>query len=347
MSTKKQTATSKASGNESATRQGPKVDRATARDHVNRGALLHAEGKLDEARAAYAAALRADPKNPSALNNLGYLEAQEGYYDKAIKRLEKAVELNSESAAAAVNLANAKIAAGHREDGIEDLLAISHDDPSNVKAWDSLGKAFLLSGDPASSETAFWTALDLAPREAKLAAALGTVLAHQQKYDEAGAVLERAMSLDPNDADIRARLGVVLFLRHDLGSAEDVLVSALALAPENIVARHHLALTRLAKGDPAAAARELARVLVIEPNAVAARLDLAVIRLSSGDAAAALELLDQVLEVSEDDERAKFYRAAALNEVGKPGLAKRAWTTLAKTGSTKYAERATELLQAT
>ena len=49
----------------------------STRDHNNRGALLHLDGDLAGARAEYEAALAIDPDNVTALNNLGFLLAQD------------------------------------------------------------------------------------------------------------------------------------------------------------------------------------------------------------------------------------------------------------------------------
>jgi Tfp pilus assembly protein PilF len=67
--------------------------------------LATLEGDPKRATALYAAVLRADPANPSALVNLGVLYAQSGRADQAARLWERALEANPAIEGAALNLA--------------------------------------------------------------------------------------------------------------------------------------------------------------------------------------------------------------------------------------------------
>src|SRR5215831_7159348 len=83
-----------------------------ARELNNRAALLHLEGKLDEARAEYEAALRIHPENSSAANNLGYVLAQQGHLDEAIETYRQALKIDPAKSTTFVNLGVAQMALG-------------------------------------------------------------------------------------------------------------------------------------------------------------------------------------------------------------------------------------------
>src|SRR5512139_4109134 len=85
---------------------------ASAREHNNRGALLHLDGDLDGAQAEYQAALEADPRNATALNNLGFLLAQQGQFEQAISYYRRAIEVDPGKSMAFANLGNAHAAQG-------------------------------------------------------------------------------------------------------------------------------------------------------------------------------------------------------------------------------------------
>src|ERR1041384_4643308 len=85
---------------------------ARARELNNRGALLHLEGKLDEAGAEYEAALNEQPRNATAANNLGFLLAQQGRLEEAVARYRQALEIDPGKSMTFANLGVAQAALG-------------------------------------------------------------------------------------------------------------------------------------------------------------------------------------------------------------------------------------------
>jgi len=320
----------------------------TAREHNNRGALLHLEGKLDEARGAYEAALAADPNNATATNNLGYLLAQQGRLEEAIEYYQRALELDPHKSTTFANLGIAQAALGQTATGIAALEKAVNLDHGNVLAWDNLGKVLLHSGRLAEAEHAWRSAIDLAPAESRFYTALGTAVAAQQRVNEAVSLLQHAVWLEPESATAWAQLGAVLFVKQDLGSAADALNQALALAPDDHESRHHLALLQLALGKVAEAERELERIVLVpdEANPVysIAQIDLAVIALSRGESQSALTRLDAVLLLDPGSTRAIFYRALSLGQLERTADAHDLMQTLASDHAGKYAAQARDYL---
>ena len=70
------------------------TDGDAAQAHNNRGAMRHLQGDRVGARREYEAALAADSANATALNNLGFLLAQEGRFADAIEPLRQALGLD-------------------------------------------------------------------------------------------------------------------------------------------------------------------------------------------------------------------------------------------------------------
>lgn len=71
---------------------------------VQIGAALAAEGDVESARAAYLEALRRDPVNTAALNNLAVLEMESGSPAEAARHLASALAVNPQGASARHNL---------------------------------------------------------------------------------------------------------------------------------------------------------------------------------------------------------------------------------------------------
>lgn len=101
----------------------------------------------------------------------------------------------------------------------------------------------------------------------------------------------------------------------------------------------------LARGEQAEAAKELERILVLEPGHIPAQLDIAVLGLSRGQFQVALSRLDLVLQTDAINPRALFYRAMALDQLGREEEAITILSTLARESSGKYAEQARRYLE--
>ncbi|MCO5570746.1 hypothetical protein L7F22_024474 [Adiantum nelumboides] len=72
---------------------------------LNRGVVLESLGRYDEASADYVAVLRAQPKDPSAWNNIGNVKAAQNRWEDALIGYAKAVELAPSFSFAAANYA--------------------------------------------------------------------------------------------------------------------------------------------------------------------------------------------------------------------------------------------------
>ncbi len=315
-----------------------------ARERNNRGALLHIEGKLDEARAEYEAALAADPRDATATNNLGYLLVQQGRLDEAVEYYQRALEFDPRKSTTFANLGITQAALGQSASGIAALEQAVSLDPRNVLAWDNLGKVLLNSGRLAEAEYAWRAALAVTPADGRLYTALGTAVAAQQRVSEAATLLQHAVRLEPESATAWAQLGVVLFVKQDFGSAAEALSEALALAPGDHESRHHLALLHSARGNLSEAERELERIVLVpdaaNPVYYAAQIDLAVIALSRGQAESALTRIDLVLQAEPGNPRAIFYRALTLVQLERTAEADELMQKVASDHAGKYAEHA-------
>jgi Flp pilus assembly protein TadD len=76
--------------------------------------VLAAQGKTDEAVAAYRESIRLNPKSPEAHNNMGILLVKQGKMDIAIAALQTACQLKPDHADALKNLAKACRKAGRK-----------------------------------------------------------------------------------------------------------------------------------------------------------------------------------------------------------------------------------------
>jgi DNA-binding transcriptional MerR regulator len=102
-------------------RRALKLDPGLGAGHTNLGTLAHRRGDVAEARASFEAALAVDPEQPEARYNLASLLCEAGELELAAAELRRVVELAPDFADAHFNLAAALEALGGRRQAREHL----------------------------------------------------------------------------------------------------------------------------------------------------------------------------------------------------------------------------------
>ncbi len=103
-------------------------------------------GRLDEAEAAYRAALSFAPGNSALSHNLGAIAAVRGDYRQAIARFDEVIAHEPRSAAAHYNRALALLSLGQRRAAIEGLGRVCILQPERYEAHHALGFLWLAEG---------------------------------------------------------------------------------------------------------------------------------------------------------------------------------------------------------
>ena len=195
-----------------------------------------------------------------------------GNVDAAIKLLERAVQLDPQSAASYAALSEAyenknvfnpdsqwsKLASEYANKAVslDGYLAAGHE---------SLGMAKMMSGDSAEAEKQFRAAVDLDPKSAVPHRDLGLLYDKTGKPDQAAAELKRALELDPKDWKTYLASGLNAYQAGRFKEAASAWEMALQLEPDNVPALRNLGAVyhSLGRDDDAVAA--LQHALEIKP----------------------------------------------------------------------------------
>ena len=259
------------------------------------------------------------PGNATALNNLGFVTAQEGDLAGAVELYEAAIRSNPAHATAYANLGNALAGAGRpvRRPDCAAVVARARACRTSL-ALDSLakvsparrrarpGRAGLARGRSASR-----------PATSSCSPRWGRSSAPRTGPRRRSRSCARPSPGAPDDARAWSQLGSVLFVRDDLGSAAEALRRALALAPED-----RAAAPPAVAGAPRPRRPRRGRARARAPAGARPRRPCApestspCIDLADGDRRAAAARLDQVLAVAPDEPRARFYRAVVADLLG-------------------------------
>ena len=165
--------------------------------HANRGVGLLQVGRYDEARGAFAEALRWDPGNHQALQNLGALDVGLGNFDEAEPYFRAALEQEPLDALSLAGLGAVAMEQGRPGDAIElhrRALAISGD----ARVQTNLGQILAFLGQWERARTEFRQSLRLDGAQPIALRKLGEAALRLGDFEEASAALEQARRLQPD-----------------------------------------------------------------------------------------------------------------------------------------------------
>jgi serine/threonine-protein kinase len=209
----------------------------------------------------------------SARDSLDHYDRR-GATDRAIRLLQRAVQLDPKSAVSYAALAEAYFRK-NRENADPQWVKLTSDSVNQALQLDSYlaaahvsaGLAAMQQGKWNDAEKDFRDASDLDPKSSTPYRWLGALYDKTQKLDQAKQQLKRALELDPQDWNIFMEMGLNSFLGADYKDAASSWEQALKLEPDNVLALQNLGAVyqMLDRNDDAAAA--LQHALEVQPNA--------------------------------------------------------------------------------
>ncbi|MFW6093861.1 MAG: M48 family metalloprotease [Pseudomonadota bacterium] len=127
----------------------------------------------------------------------------------AVKRFEKAVRDDPDSAAARYGLALALSRTGEHQEALALADALFTEDPQKILYIGAYGELLIAAGELEQAETLLARHLELNPDNAPLAMLYADVLTEQKNYDEAEDVLARQSRLRSDEVDVWYQLAEV------------------------------------------------------------------------------------------------------------------------------------------
>ena len=215
-----------------------------AEAHDNLGLALAAQGKLDQAIAQYAEALRLKPDLAGAHNNLGLALAAQGKLDEAIGHYTEALRLKPDYAEAHNSLGLALTAQGKTDEARAQYAEAVRLKPDYAEAHNNLGLALAKQGKLDEAIAHYTEALRLNPDLAETQNNLGVALAKLGKLDEAIARFQKAMQINPDFLGSYSNLGLVLGMQGNIDKAMIIYQNALKDNPNDTRAQKMLSILK-------------------------------------------------------------------------------------------------------
>ena len=178
--------------------------------YYKQGLAYKAEGKSDEAIAAFERAVASNPKHYMAWASLGnlYKTARQDI-PKAVVAYEHAVEGLKKDKVVWENLGTAYFRNKQIDQALKALTTASKLDPNDAEIRFNLGTVRRQTKDYAGAVTDLEVAVRLKPDDAQYANNLGVAYRFAKRDDDAIKAFQKAIALSPDDASFHFNLAVV------------------------------------------------------------------------------------------------------------------------------------------
>ena len=174
--------------------------------HNNLGTALAGQGKIGEAMAHYAEALRFKPDYADAHNNLGTALAGQGKVGEAMAHYAEALRLNPANANAHYNMGVALDQQGRIGEATAHYAEALRLKPDYADAHNNLAAVFQQQGRVAEAIVHYLEAVRLKPDYAEAHSNLGAALARQGRIGEAMTHFAEALRINPANERLRSAL---------------------------------------------------------------------------------------------------------------------------------------------
>jgi tetratricopeptide (TPR) repeat protein len=291
------------------------------------GLVASDAGRLDEAIAAFAAALQKAPDSATRIR-LGQAQLQAGHADLALALFEDAAKDPQARAAALAGLGKAALAQGRaREaaDALEEALKLW---PTATRLHQPLAMAYRALNDEtrAAEQLRLHVANGLEPAfpdplveklrgrvaGSRVFMARGARAAAAGRYDLAEEAFREAVKADPRNSEAQSNLGSSIANQGRNAEARKALEAAIALDARNANAQFGLAVLYDRDGLERLAIDHYERAAALDADNMRARFFLADAHMRGGRAGAAIALYKEVIAKNPADANARVALALAL-----------------------------------
>jgi tetratricopeptide (TPR) repeat protein len=257
------------------------------------GTVRAQQGRLNEAEALFAHALRVDREFAGAHMNLAYLYLLKGEPEKTLSELREVHRIAPDDADTTYKLAHLLFTLGHLDECIAFVAEVRRTNQPPPALLAVLGDAYLKKGDTGRAEESYRLALGAQDNNAD--ALLGMALVSQAKGDAQGAAvyLSRARALSADSPERLYRFAVAALKSQLFDDARSALEKAVQLKPDEPAYLVALGAVWLKKPDLFESERVFRRALGLQPGNPQAQMYLGYILLKQKKYGEAREWLEK------------------------------------------------------
>ncbi|MCC8190289.1 MAG: tetratricopeptide repeat protein [Planctomycetes bacterium] len=172
--------------------------------------LAGCTGREAEAEDLFSSLAEDCPEDPRVWNNWGYLLLTRGEAERAVAKLERALELSPGDFEVMVNMGIALDRLDRSDESIAVYRRAVAAVPDSPVVHNNLGAALWRSGRPDEALAAFREALRINPRDASAANNMGIIKMSAGEYAEAEGFFRQALEIDSDSKAARRNLGAAV-----------------------------------------------------------------------------------------------------------------------------------------
>jgi tetratricopeptide (TPR) repeat protein len=176
---------------------------------VNLGTIYAMDGRLDKAESALRNAVRLDPTNAKAFTNLGNSLSAQGKFQDAIAAYQRSITIEPH-APAYYNLATASDKVGKTKEAIEADRQANALDPNHGLARREVGRRLFEQGQNKDALQQLALAVKVNPDDPYAHNYLGVVLADEKRFEEAIREFREASRLKPDYKEAQSNLDLAV-----------------------------------------------------------------------------------------------------------------------------------------
>lgn len=194
------------------------------------------DGKPDSALRLFERVLKADPKAVDARMSIIAMRVEAGASaEEQLRLILEAIKLHPSEAAPRIAQINVLFSAGRPKDAVAAAQAAIQALPDNAALVDLLGRAHMLAGDAPAATQAYGQLGKLQPNSPLAAIRLAELHATLKDTRSAISQLRRALEIAPDNVDVHAALAGLLAVDGKASEARSVVAAMQAKQPQNAV----------------------------------------------------------------------------------------------------------------
>jgi Flp pilus assembly protein TadD len=283
------------------------------------GALRAKQGRLEEAEALFARAVRSDAGLAGAHMNLAHLYLLRREPEKSAAQLREVLRLEPSNAEAAYRLGWLLLSQGRVEECVAFVESLKDGQALSAPLLAVAGEAYLRKGDRAAALSSFKKAAELNPSEPSNYFAIGAAwLRYPPDVDEAERAFRQFLKLRPGDAQGQIHLGYVLLKQSRLAEARAMLEPSVRKGTATAEVFYYLGLIAQKEGDDARAVELFEKSVRAAPTFVHAHAALGAAFLKLKDYARAQAALEAAVKLGPEEPKAHYNLALLYARLNQP-----------------------------
>jgi tetratricopeptide (TPR) repeat protein len=209
---------------------------------LQEGAAATQRRDYEAAKRAYLDAIRLDPKNRSAWNNLGRAYYALHEYDEAEQAYKRQIEINPQYLSAYNNLGLVYRVLKREDEAIASFRKQIAVTPRDETAWNNLGGAYHALHEYDEAEQAYKRLIEINPEDLHAYNSLGMLYHELKREDEAIALFRKQIAISPRDRSAWNNLGRAYSALHKYDEAEQAYKRQIEINPRDLYAYNNLGL---------------------------------------------------------------------------------------------------------